>query len=85
MTYEKKTRTSRRQPAERTPTGYQCLGCGQHHDFPMYVFAHWRDIIHHTCDHCGMRHSIVAGTAGPSIRGRRSSWFRLLYREFLRS
>jgi len=44
------------------PQGYTCK-CGAEHDFPLYVFAHWRDELTHTCSECGSRYSIFEGRA----------------------
>lgn len=47
---------------ETLPEGYECKECGKSHQFPAYVFAHWRDSLEHTCE-CGARYSIRCGKA----------------------
>ena len=42
--------------------GYTCENCNKEHEYPLYVFAHWREKLAHTCD-CGARHSILCGDA----------------------
>jgi hypothetical protein len=44
--------------------GFTCT-CGAEHAYPPYVFAHWRDKLTHTCEHCGALHEIVMGVATP--------------------
>jgi hypothetical protein len=44
------------------PKNFKCE-CGSTHEFPAYVFAHWRDAITHTCSHCERRHTIMMGRA----------------------
>lgn len=41
--------------------GFTCE-CGTYHEFPMYVFAHWRNIILHTCEECGAKHEVICGS-----------------------
>lgn len=43
------------------PKGYTCA-CGITHAYPMYVFAHWRDELTHSCS-CGRKAIIVCGIA----------------------
>lgn len=43
------------------PMGYTCE-CGEFNKYPMYVYAHWRDVLVHSCD-CGRKYSIVCGSA----------------------
>ena len=43
------------------PKGYTCE-CGKFHKYPMYVYAHWRDVLVHACD-CGRKYNIVCGSA----------------------
>lgn len=50
--------------------GYTCE-CGTEHRFPSYVYAHWRDVIDHTCETCGAVHSIVCGLVTLKEAGRR--------------
>jgi len=40
--------------------GFTCE-CGKEHKFPTYVYAHWRELLIHTCDVCGAKHEICAG------------------------
>ena len=42
------------------PKGFKCE-CGKEHEFTPYVYAHWREILVHTCE-CGIKHEILAGT-----------------------
>jgi hypothetical protein len=51
------------------PKGFTCE-CGKFHEFGAYVTAHWRDILHHTCDDCGAKHSVVCGFATLRKRGK---------------
>lgn len=39
--------------------GHVCK-CGKEHKWPMYVFAHYRDRLIHTCD-CGVKVEICNG------------------------
>jgi|3_EtaG_2_1085321.scaffolds.fasta_scaffold184596_2 hypothetical protein len=45
---------------ETTPKSYVCE-CGEEHQFPSYVFAHWGDEIVHTCNKCGQKWEIYEG------------------------
>jgi hypothetical protein len=45
------------------PRGFTCV-CGKWHDYPTYVYAHWRYFLTHTCE-CGQAHSILCGIADP--------------------
>jgi hypothetical protein len=38
--------------------GFNCE-CGKHHEFTVWVFAHPKEILVHTCDQCGRRHQIL--------------------------
>jgi transcription elongation factor Elf1 len=55
--------------------GFNCETCGKYHAFPMYVFAHMRDLLLITCDKCGAKHEVVMAdakqvTAGnPAMKG----------------
>ena len=51
-------------PVQREPKGFDCTACKKRHDFPAYVFAHWREVITHTCD-CGAKHEIICGRVLP--------------------
>lgn len=44
--------------------GYTCT-CGKEHKYGAYVFAHWREVLIHTCDACGAKHEIIFGYAKP--------------------
>jgi hypothetical protein len=35
--------------------------CGEKHNWPMYVFAHWQDGLKHTCEKCGSKTFICEG------------------------
>ena len=48
--------------------GFDCSGCGKHHRFSHYVYAHWRERLTHTCD-CGQKHTICAGEAVEATSG----------------
>jgi hypothetical protein len=43
--------------------GFHCKTCKKYHYFPPYVFAHWRELLTHTCDNCGAMHEICAGAS----------------------
>lgn len=47
--------------------GFTCR-CGERHEFPAYVYAHWDMTLTHTCDNCGRRHEVIAGVAS-EIKG----------------
>lgn len=47
---------------DATPKGYTCE-CGTEHEFPAYVYAHWREELVHSCDSCGNKHEIFMGRA----------------------
>jgi hypothetical protein len=40
--------------------GFICE-CGKYHEFGGYVAAHWREVLVHTCEACGRKHSVLAG------------------------
>lgn len=46
----------------RGPKGFKC-GCGQWHEFAIWVYAHWDILITHKCDQCGRVHDIMQGRA----------------------
>lgn len=46
--------------------------CGTYHKFVMYVAAHWRDILRHTCENCGAVHTIQMGYATLKKKGRKA-------------
>ena len=50
---------------------FDCTWCGKRHDFDLYVFAHWRDVLVHVCN-CEAKHSIVCGTAQRTRQGKKS-------------
>jgi len=39
--------------------GYNCETCGKYHEYPMYVYAHSREVLIATCDNCGAKHEII--------------------------
>jgi len=43
-----------------TSVGHVCPKCGKEHKWDMYVFAHMRIELHHTCD-CGQKMCIRNG------------------------
>ena len=43
------------------PKGFKCTTCNKEHIFPAYVYAHWDDLLIHTCDECGAKHSVMCG------------------------
>ena len=56
-------------PKTKIPTGYICGKCTYPNRFPVYVYAHWRDVLRATCEKCGAKYSVVCGIAtrsGPS-------------------
>jgi hypothetical protein len=48
------------------PKGYTCK-CGKYNPYPLYVYAHFREELIHTCD-CGKKCTIVLGHA--TLRGK---------------
>ena len=42
--------------------GYTCRKCKTEHKYPSYVYAHWDEVLDHTCE-CGAVHSIYQGSA----------------------
>jgi len=42
------------------PRGYDCPNCSKTNKFVPYVYAHWNDLLTHTCE-CGQTHSLLAG------------------------
>lgn len=46
------------------PKSYTCK-CGAEHTYPAYVFAHWNEILTHTCEKCGAKHDVLRGIATP--------------------
>ena len=54
------------------------LACGKHHEFPLYVYAHSRVALVHTCGDCGRLHTILTfevidgetDEQGDKVRGR---------------
>lgn len=44
------------------PKGFTCE-CGENHDFPAYVHAHWYEVLIHTCKKCQRQHRILRGRA----------------------
>ena len=51
--------------------GFHCEWCGEWHKFSIYVYAHMRDVLTHTCKFCGAKHEIVMMSAGMSKKGRK--------------
>ena len=49
--------------SKQLPKGFNCTTCDTVHTFPAYVFAHWDEELHHSCDNCGAKHSILGGDA----------------------
>lgn len=55
--------------------GFTCE-CGKFHEFGVWVAAHWRERLVHTCDSCGNVHSVCMGYATldkPKRRKKRGS------------
>ena len=48
--------------AKKLPTGFTCE-CGENHEFPAYVFAHYDIPLIHMCHDCGRKHYILSGKA----------------------
>jgi hypothetical protein len=46
------------------PLGFTCE-CGRVHKFAAYVYAHWREVLIHSCE-CGLNHDIQYGLASVS-------------------
>ena len=44
------------------PSGFTCE-CGEFHKSLAYVYAHWRDLLNFTCQHCQRLYVIVMGMA----------------------
>lgn len=44
------------------PEGFTCE-CGTFHKFTVYVAAHWREALMHTCEVCQAEHQIQCGVA----------------------
>lgn len=47
---------------EELPKGFACE-CGKEHRFPLYVYAHWSNVLNFTCPDCGATYAIVRGYA----------------------
>lgn len=47
---------------EDLPKGFDCE-CGEHHVYPLYVFAHWTDELVFSCDICKRTYTIQYGEA----------------------
>lgn len=43
-----------------TPAGHICT-CGKIHKWPLYVYAHWNDILSYKCPSCMREIEIVGG------------------------
>ncbi len=37
--------------------------CGVHHTFTVWVYAHWDDVLEHTCLDCDTKHTLTYGIA----------------------
>jgi len=46
------------------PKGFTC-SCGEYHRYTEYVYAHWREALHVTCEACKTVWHVYAGV--PSI------------------
>lgn len=42
--------------------GFDCE-CGERHDYPVYVLAHYDEPFLHTCAKCKRKHAILRGRA----------------------
>jgi hypothetical protein len=42
--------------------GFDCE-CGERHEYPPYVAAHYDEPLLHTCKKCGRKHNIFRGKA----------------------
>lgn len=51
--------------------GFTCE-CGKYHAYAMYVYAHWQDLLKHTCDQCGAKHDILLGHATLRRKGKKT-------------
>lgn len=48
------------------PKGFNCSACGKYHEFGVYVVAHFREELIHTCE-CGAKHSVICCIATPYV------------------
>lgn len=48
------------------PKGFECSACRAKITFSSYVYAHWDEMLVHTCT-CGKKHEIVRGLATPVV------------------
>lgn len=46
----------------KEPKGFTCE-CDEYHAFSVWVFAHWREKLVHTCEKCQAKHTIIRGIA----------------------
>lgn len=53
----------------RLAKGFNCGTCNTFHRYDLYVYAHTRDVITHTCA-CGAQHKIVMLNAKQSRKGK---------------
>ena len=51
------------------PKGYTCA-CGEYHKYPGYIYAHFREMIDHTCPKCRRVYTILLGHATPKRKKR---------------
>lgn len=42
--------------------GFTCV-CRTYHPYSLYVFAHWRETLTHTCETCGAVYTLSMGRA----------------------
>jgi hypothetical protein len=49
-----------KEEVEEMKKGYTCSECDNYNAYPTYVFAHWDEDLHHTCE-CGTINVILQG------------------------
>ena len=43
---------------QRVPIGHYCPSCNKEFKWPFYVFAHYKDVIIHSCENAGCEQKI---------------------------
>lgn len=52
--------TQAAQKPELTPKGYECEVCKKWNGYQAYVYAHWDEVLTHTCE-CGAKTDVLRG------------------------